>query len=78
MSRSPILTTAVVAAAALCALQACALGDSRVGPVPSPPETVGPNPVIKPVDKHLIPTVQIAVAKGWPAGAKPSAAAASP
>ena len=39
--------------------------------MPSPPETVGPNPVITPVDKHLIPTVQVAVAKGWAAGARP-------
>jgi len=36
---------------------------------------VGPHPVIRPVDRHLIPTVQVAVAKGWPAGGKPTAAA---
>jgi glucose/arabinose dehydrogenase len=48
---------------------------TAVGPVPSPSDTVGPNPVIKPVDKHLIPTMQIAPAKGWAAGAKPTPAA---
>ena len=74
MSRSPFLTSVVASAAALAALSAFALGETSVGPVPSPPETVGPNPVIKPVDKHMIPTVQVAVAKGWPAGAKPATA----
>jgi glucose/arabinose dehydrogenase len=58
------------------ALVACAMpGETRVGPVPSPADTVGPNPVIKPVDKHLIPTVQVAIAKGWAPGDKPVAAA---
>jgi glucose/arabinose dehydrogenase len=75
MSRSILLSTVVAAAAALGALPAFALGETHVGPVASPPETVGPNPVIKPVDRHLIPTVQVAVAKGWPTGAKPTAAA---
>jgi glucose/arabinose dehydrogenase len=75
MSRSLTLTTVVAAVAALSALPAFALGETSVGPVASPPETVGPNPVIKPVDKHLFPTVQVAVAKGWAAGAKPTAAA---
>jgi glucose/arabinose dehydrogenase len=75
MSRSPFLASVVAAAAALATLSAFALGETPVGPVASPPETVGPNPVIKPVDKHLIPTVQVAVAKGWPAGAKPATAA---
>jgi glucose/arabinose dehydrogenase len=74
MPRSSFLTSLVAAAAALATLSACALGETRVGPVPSPPDTVGPNPVIKPVDEHLIPTVQIAVAKGWAAGGKPAAA----
>ena len=69
----PALTAAAAIAAAL-SVHAMP-GETDVGPVASPPETVGPNPVIKPVDKHLIPTVQVAVAKGWPAGAKPSAPA---
>lgn len=74
MSRSFFLKTALSTAATLATLSAFALGETSVGPVASPPETVGPNPVIKPVDKHLIPTVQVAVAKGWAAGATPTAA----
>ena len=35
---------------------------------------VGPNPTLPPAEKELIPTVHIAEAKGWPAGAKPTAA----
>ncbi|MGJ7506300.1 PQQ-dependent sugar dehydrogenase [Variovorax sp. GT1P44] len=49
-------------------------GDASRGPVSSPAETVGPTPNIAPVDKHLITTVQIAPAKGWPSGGKPVAA----
>jgi glucose/arabinose dehydrogenase len=74
MSRSLIVRTAVAAAATLATLSVFALGETSVGPVASPPETVGPNPVIKPVDKHLIPTVQVAAAKGWAPGARPTAA----
>ena len=73
MTRSMPALTALAAAAVVFTAQAMP-GESRVGPVPSPPETVGPNPVIRPVDQHLIPTVQVAVAKGWAAGAKPVAA----
>ena len=72
MSRSLHAPAAIALAAALAAFAAHAMpGETRVGPVASPPETVGPNPVIKPVDRHLIPTVQVAVAKGWAPGAKP-------
>ena len=73
MSRLPAILTLAAAAAAVLSVHAMP-GETGVGPVASPPETVGPNPVIKPVDKHLIPTVQVAVAKGWAAGAKPAAA----
>ena len=72
MSRLPAVLTIAAAAAAL-SVHAMP-GETGVGPVASPPETVGPHPVIKPVDKHLIPTVQVAVAKGWAPGAKPNAA----
>jgi len=42
---------------------------------PLPPEaTVGPNPSLPAPEKQLIPTVQVAEAKGWPSGAKPRAA----
>jgi glucose/arabinose dehydrogenase len=36
---------------------------------------VGPNPILPPPASTLIPTVKIAPAKGWPAGAKPAPAA---
>ncbi|MDQ3025902.1 MAG: sorbosone dehydrogenase family protein [Pseudomonadota bacterium] len=36
---------------------------------------VGPDPQLPPPNKELIPTVHIAPARGWPEGAKPSAAA---
>ncbi len=79
MSRLPFTRQAVALAATLVAVLAAPAasalpGDSGMGPVASPPETMGPHPVIAPVDKHLIPTMQIAPAKGWPAGAKPAAA----
>lgn len=35
---------------------------------------VGPDPVLPPPPKSLIPTVHVARAKGWPSGGKPSAA----
>ena len=70
----PLPALAAVAAVAAAFAAHAMPGETRVGPVPSPPETVGPNPVIKPVDKHLIPTVQVAVAKGWAPGAMPVAA----
>jgi glucose/arabinose dehydrogenase len=35
----------------------------------------GPNPTLPPPNSTLIPTVNIAPAKGWPAGGKPTAAA---
>jgi glucose/arabinose dehydrogenase len=72
MSRLPAVLTLAAATAAL-SVHATP-GETGVGPVASPPETVGPHPVIKPVDKHLIPTVQVAVAKGWATGTKPNAA----
>ena len=49
-------------------------GDTGQAPVASPADTVGPNPRIAPVDKHLLPTMQIAPAKGWPKDATPTAA----
>ncbi len=61
--------------AALMGLGACAASfDASMAPLASPPDTVGPNPRIAPVEKNLIPTVQIAPAKGWPSGSKPRAA----
>jgi glucose/arabinose dehydrogenase len=72
MGRYSSLKTAIAIATATIAVTACAVpGDAGRGPVPSPTDTVGPNPRIAPVDEHLIPTVQIAPAKGWAAGARP-------
>ncbi|HSI47746.1 MAG TPA: sorbosone dehydrogenase family protein [Ideonella sp.] len=63
-------------AASLATFAACAgIVEAGRGPVASPADTVGPNPVIKPVDKSLLPTMQIAPAKGWATGEKPAAAA---
>ena len=45
-----------------------------MGPVESPPQTVGPNPVIGQVESTLIPTVQYAPAGRWAAGTMPTAA----
>ncbi len=36
---------------------------------------IGPRPTLPPPSQTLIPTIEIAPAKGWPAGAKPTAAA---
>jgi glucose/arabinose dehydrogenase len=33
----------------------------------------GPNPTIGPPDKHLVPTIHVAKAVGWPQGGKPTA-----
>jgi glucose/arabinose dehydrogenase len=74
MSRLPAVLMLATAAAAALSVHAMP-GETGVGPVASPAETVGPHPVIKPVDKHLLPTLQVARAKGWAAGAKPSAPA---
>jgi glucose/arabinose dehydrogenase len=75
MSSFIVVRTACLAAAALTALGACAgIVESGRAPVASPPETVGPNPKLAPIDSHLLPTMQIAPAKGWAAGEKPAAA----
>jgi glucose/arabinose dehydrogenase len=68
--RSLVALAAASAAANVLALP----GDSGRGPVASPADTIGPTPRIAPVDKKVLPTVQVAPAKGWPAGAKPSTA----
>jgi len=72
MSHPMFARTAFGSAIAMVALTACAgLVETGRSPVASPPETVGPNPRIAPVDEQLLPTVQIAPAKGWPQGAEP-------
>lgn len=76
MIRSRFATLVVTLGSCAASLIASALPiDAGMGPVASPADTIGPNPRIAPVDKSLIPTVRIAPAKGWPTGAKPTAAA---
>jgi glucose/arabinose dehydrogenase len=54
---------------------ACAfVGPTATGPVPSPPTSIGPQPVLPDPDRQLVPTVQIATAKGWPQGSTPTPA----
>ncbi len=59
----------ILAAAALLALAGC--GDRSILPVKA---DVGPSPQLPAPKKSLIPTVDIAPAKGWPPGGKPQAA----
>jgi glucose/arabinose dehydrogenase len=65
----PLLALGLAATLAA-ALTACAGDQSRV------PETAqyGPNPQLPPPDSSMIPTVNIAPAKGWPEGRTPKAA----
>jgi glucose/arabinose dehydrogenase len=53
-----------------------ALGFSGCGDVATVPikEAMGPNPKLPPPKHTLVPTVNIAPAKGWPEGGKPVAA----
>jgi glucose/arabinose dehydrogenase len=76
MSSVAFLKTALAVAAVLTTLGACAgIVETGRGPVASPPDTVGPNPRLPPIDAHLLPTLQVAPAKGWAAGEKPVGAA---
>jgi glucose/arabinose dehydrogenase len=74
MTQSSLLRAAA-ALYLLVMLAACQTSMSR-GPVSSPASSVGPAPVLPaPAGKKLLPTVQVAVAKGWQANGKPIAAA---
>jgi glucose/arabinose dehydrogenase len=59
----------IIVLACLSALGACA-DTARLPPA----AVVGPDPVLPPPHESLIPTIKIAPAKGWPAGAKPTPA----
>src|SRR5690606_11753448 len=61
----PCLTTATLA------LTLAGCGDTAKAPVEA---GYGPNPALPEPHKTLLPTVNIAPAKGWPEGAKPQAA----
>ncbi len=60
---------------ALLCLEACTVGAADRGPAPSPTTTLGPSPQLAKPDEQTIPIVQVAEAKGWPAGLKPQAPA---
>ncbi|MET0382373.1 MAG: sorbosone dehydrogenase family protein [Burkholderiaceae bacterium] len=74
MPPSISLNAAIVSFSALAAVSGCALVETDRNEVSPPQGTVGPDPTIAPIDGRLIPIVQIARAKGWPANARPSAA----
>jgi hypothetical protein len=64
MSRFPRMILTACVAVWACPPAAFALpGDAKMGPVSSPPDTVGPSPRIAPVEKNLIPTMQVALRK---------------
>ena len=54
-----------------CALPLAACGDASKLPEQS---SIGPSPTLPEPNSMLIPTVNIATAKGWPERAKPAAA----
>jgi hypothetical protein len=70
--RAPVFR--LVLPALLITLPACQFL-MRTAPVASPSATVGPMPQLPPPDKSLLPTVQVAAAKGWSDDAHPSPAA---
>jgi glucose/arabinose dehydrogenase len=73
--RNPLVRLAFACAASVVVVIACtSLGPADTGPVESPPTSVGPNPTLPAPDKKTIPVVQVAEAKGWPAGATPKPA----
>lgn len=66
---SPLLLRLALPLATCVAMSSCA------APAPSAePVGVGPDPKLPAPEKSLLPTVKVATAKGWPAGAKPKAA----
>ena len=60
MSRLALLAISLIFAAC------SSVGTTDVGPVPSPPDSTGANPVLPPPDEQTVPVVQVAEAKGWP------------
>jgi glucose/arabinose dehydrogenase len=68
-----LLKAAVPALLLAAMIGACHTTMSR-GPVASPPATTGATPALPAPDRRLLPTVQVAAAKGWAPGAHPVAA----
>ena len=74
----PLTRTATSCAAMLLTLlplSGCKVGPTDRAPGSSPTSSVGPSPSLPEPDKKLIPVVQVAEARGWPAGMKPTAPA---
>ncbi|MDH0866104.1 sorbosone dehydrogenase family protein [Mitsuaria sp. GD03876] len=68
-------TRIALASAALAALAACGIPTVRaLEAQPATPPGYGPNPALPEPQKGLLPTINVAKAVGWPAGAKPQAA----
>jgi glucose/arabinose dehydrogenase len=67
MSHKKISVAAIVAGFALSACSSASQQPQEIG--------YGPNPKLPDPEKSLMPTVNIAPAKGWPQGATPTAAA---
>jgi len=71
----PLVRVALPCAVISLCLCACSLpGTSKTGPATSPSATVGPSPQLPEPNKQTIPVVQVAEAKGWPPGMKPTPA----
>jgi glucose/arabinose dehydrogenase len=68
--RASVLRLAIPALLLATVISACQTS-MRSGPVASPSSSMGPAPQLPAPDKDLLPTVQVAVAKGWSAGAHP-------
>src|SRR6185436_12400047 len=73
--RARRITRAVVTVIALTALAGGARLATALEAQPATPPGYGPNPALPEPQKALVPTVNVAKAVGWPAGAKPQAAA---
>jgi len=71
--RAFVLRLAIPALLLTTVISACQTS-MRSGPVASPPSSIGSSPRLPAPDKHLLPTVQVAVARGWTAGAHPQPA----
>jgi glucose/arabinose dehydrogenase len=75
MSQSSFLRMVIPAISMSMLLAACETSMSR-GPEASPASSLGPQPALPaPARKKLIPTLQIAAARGWDDGGKPVAGA---
>lgn len=75
MTPARIVTALVILLVVVAGFVACtSIGPTRVGPVASPANTVGPNPQLPAPKKRLLPVVQIAPATGWPEKGRPTTA----